>query len=133
MKAGWPRIFLQGELGEPSLELTVWGEFADPDVDGLSNLIEYFTGNDPHGASSVAPLGQPVISGDEISAEYHQSLSAIGVVGQVEWSADLKTWSRSGVTQAAAGEDESHVTVRARVAIGDAQQAFFRLAVQRAQ
>ena len=55
----------------------------------------------------------------------------LAIVGQVEWSADLKSWSRDRVEQSVSSEDETHLTVRASVPVGTARRAFFRLAVQR--
>jgi hypothetical protein len=130
---GWLAAnFTEGVLGNPALELEVWGEFADPDRDRLSNLMEYFTGNDPNAAATTDVLSQPEISGDDITVEFRQSLSAIGVSGLVEWSTDLQSWSRQGIVQEAAGEDATHATLRASWPIGEASKAFFRLTVQHA-
>jgi hypothetical protein len=124
--------FSEVDLFDPALEAEVWGEHADPDEDGLSNLMEYFTARDPRRADSTAVLGAPQIAGEEIFVEFRQSLSAIGVVGQVEWSADLLNWSRLGVEQEPIGEDSGHVVMRASRSIGEARKAYFRLTVQRA-
>ena len=123
--------FSEVELLDPALETEVWGDQADPDDDSLSNLMEYFTAGDPRQSDSFAVLGAPQISGDEIVVEFRQSLSAVGVVGQVEWSPDLKTWSRQGIEQVALGESAGHVAMRASLPIGDVRKAYFRLTVQR--
>ncbi|MBC8038993.1 MAG: hypothetical protein H7Y06_00455, partial [Opitutaceae bacterium] len=39
--------FTSTELNNPALESTVWGNLADPDADGVSNLLEYALGGDP--------------------------------------------------------------------------------------
>ncbi len=128
---GWlAQNFAAAVLGDPSKEAAVWGRFADPDKDGLTNLMEYFTGGDPRVASTADVLDQPQISGDQIVLQYRRSLSAIGVLGQVEWSVDLKSWSREGVEQVDAGEDETHVTVRVTWPLGEASRAYFRLTAQ---
>ncbi|MGI9242763.1 MAG: hypothetical protein ACR2RV_18345 [Verrucomicrobiales bacterium] len=130
---GWLHAnFSAGVLGDPGLELEVWGDHADPDEDGLSNLMEYFIAGDPQAAEPVEPLAMLEVNGDEISVEFRQSLSAVGVVGQVEWSDDLSTWSRVGIEQVPLGEDSTHATVRASRVIGNAPRAYFRLTVQRA-
>lgn len=128
---GWlAKHFSASVLGNPDLEATEWGQFADPDKDGLSNLLEYFIAGDPLVATTTDVLGRLQISGGQIVLEYRRSLSAIGVVGQVEWSTDLKVWSREGIEQQEAGGDETHQAVRVSWPLVEARKAFFRLSVQ---
>ena len=123
--------FSNSAVTNPALEAEVWGGHADPDRDGLKNLLEYFIGSDPQLANPEGALLMPEISGDRISVEFRQSLRAIGVIGQVEWSDDMVNWSRIGIEQVPLGEDVTHATVRASKAVGSARKAYFRLTVQR--
>ncbi|MBC8011801.1 MAG: Ig-like domain repeat protein, partial [Burkholderiales bacterium] len=45
--------FTVEQLGNPALEATVWGHLADPDSDGVSNLLEYALDGDPLAASGT--------------------------------------------------------------------------------
>jgi hypothetical protein len=76
------------------------GELADPDHDGLANLLEFATGNLPN-----TPNGAIVhLAKSESSLEftYRRSHAAVahGIQFAVEWSDTLNSgWSSSGVTQ----------------------------------
>ena len=63
---GWQQIhFTEGELGDVNLEVSVWGEAADPDQDGRTNLLEYAQGTDPRSASNRS--GALVVEGSDQS------------------------------------------------------------------
>jgi hypothetical protein len=129
---GWlAQNFSVATLGDAALESEIWGDQADPDDDGLSNLLEYFGGYNPNVTESVAAISRPEFSGEEIFVEYRKSLSASGVVGQVEWSDDLQVWHRDGLVETRVGEDETHATFRASRLAGAADKAYFRLSVRR--
>jgi sialate O-acetylesterase len=56
--------FSPEELGTPDLESSVWGYDADPDGDGLGNLLEYAFGLDPRASDgSLQPISIVVESG----------------------------------------------------------------------
>ncbi len=39
--------FGAGPMADPGLETVLWGSHADPDQDGMCNMLEYMTGSDP--------------------------------------------------------------------------------------
>ncbi len=51
--SSWLSVFFSpAELGDPGLEDTLWGDGADPDKDGRSNLLEYGLGSGPTDAEN---------------------------------------------------------------------------------
>ena len=74
----------------------------DSDGDGVKNLMEYFMGLDPlvrNNGSLVSVHGDG--NSNFLSLTYRKSKEITGVVGAVEWSADLGTgnWSSYGITE----------------------------------
>lgn len=49
---GWQLTAFATEITNPALESTIWGDLADPDHDGLTNLMEYYLGTDPRVATT---------------------------------------------------------------------------------
>jgi hypothetical protein len=88
------------------------GPYADPEVDGLGNLLEYVYGLNPAQSNAVPQLTPAV---ETINAEPHLTISlqlsggASDVSVTPQWSADLLGWSSSSsILQplpAVAGED----------------------------
>ncbi len=73
-------------------------DFADPDGDGIANLMEYALMLDPS-KPDVAGLPDPVFRNDTLSLTYKRPASAADVSYQVEWTEDLVTWHPEGVAE----------------------------------
>jgi autotransporter-associated beta strand protein len=71
-------------------------DLADPDQDGVVNLLEYATGSSPN-ARNPSP-GTMLKQGSVLTFSYVRNPSATDVVYSVEWSDSLQSaWSTSGV------------------------------------
>ena len=82
--------FTAAELLDPLTS----GDAADPDHDGIANLLEFLTG---HAPKSPDPGGVVVRGTDSISGEAYLTLtfdrvSGKGLTGMVQTSVDLDTW-----------------------------------------
>lgn len=92
---------------------------ADPEGDGLNNLLEFFMGLDPavgdKGAIAVT------VQGGQISMTYRKAKSATGVTGTAKWKSDLASpaaWSAAGVTDVLVSDQGVYEIRRASVAMG---------------
>jgi len=120
----WPGVTDQAIIGPD----------ADPDGDGLANLLEFASGLPPTSAStspvSLAATGSPIVF------SYRRSHAAVagGFQFFVEWSDTLgNDWSTAGVTQSeVAGSDEGTARLwQASLPAGSTGKRFVRLRVTR--
>lgn len=96
---------------------------ADPDGNGVTNLLEYAVGI-PHG---VVPIGRLPISGrigDALSLTYRKVQTDVTYVP--EWSDDLTVWNTTGITITGNGVYET-----ASVPVNAGRRGFMRLQVNR--
>jgi hypothetical protein len=104
---------------------------ADPDGDGVPNLIEFATGKDP---TTASPAGTAV-SYDSSSLDYRytRSLDALnsGVTFSVEWNDTLNAsqWSSADVSETILSDDGLIQQVKAAVPAGSSGRRFVRLKV----
>jgi hypothetical protein len=104
---------------------------ADPDADGVSNLMEYFMGLNPALADAVSPQFNSTGSG--LQLDYRRSKAITGISSTVEWTASLAgaaTWSTSGVTDTLVSDQGTYEIRRSRVSFTSPETAkFLRLRV----
>jgi hypothetical protein len=121
--------FTAAELADPSLS----GDQADPDHDGLCNLMEYAMGLPPRTPNPNAL--NPRIENGYFTISYTQAKSAVDVSLFAEQSDDLANWySGTNYLQQVGIEDlgaTQLVTVRAVAPVGSGASGFVRLRVAR--
>jgi len=102
---------------------------ADPDGNGLVNLMEYFFGMEPGSDAAGAMLiGTPTST--NFHMDYRRSKALHGVTGGVAWRNDLSigTWSTNGVTDEFVSDEGTYEIRRATVPrLPDESRKFLRL------
>lgn len=104
--SGWRASrFTSAELADPALEATVWGDLADPDGDGIPNLLEYALNTAPKSPGQMPPvvLDTSDPAHPRLTITYTRLLraQAAGLDYRVEWSDTLapNSWTVEGVTE----------------------------------
>jgi len=104
---------------------------ADPDNDGLPNLIEWACYLNP--VTNSAMSNAPVRTGATLEFTYNRSASAMnaGTSFTVEWSDTLPgaNWSNSGVTEQLLSDNGTVQQIKANVPAGTNNRRFIRLKV----
>ncbi len=128
--------FTAAELASPAIS----GDLADPDGDGIPNLLEYALNLDPRAArtTGLPTVGQTMLGGQQyLTLTYTQVMGATGITYLPQASGDLSTWNGgSGYTVAvsttanADGATQT-VVVRDAVPLSGATRRFLRLQVSR--
>ena len=114
------------------------GATADPDADGLANLLEYALGGEPLAPDAAARQPTSAITPDgRLTLTYFQPSDRSDLVYSVEWISDLAAgpWATgSGIvteTARVATEGGELVTVRADADLATSPRQFLRLRVTR--
>ena len=103
---------------------------ADPDRDGLANLMEFAVGSHPKTASPSPIRMQHGPAGLELNYSRHKQATAVGLLYTVEWSDDLNPadWSSAGVVQTSIQDWATEEQFKALVPSGGGRR-FVRLRV----
>jgi autotransporter-associated beta strand protein len=99
---------------------------AEPDNDGVQNLMEYATAMNPTLNDTVPVSGTKV--GSVLEFVYRKNKAATDVTYIVEWSDDLVTWSTVGVTSSLFTDGTTTQQIKALVPAGVGRR-FVRLKV----
>ncbi len=107
---------------------TLTDELADPDGDGVANLLEYATARNP--VSNDASPASAAWSGGTLEFIYTRNKAATDVTYTVEWSDDMAIWSAAGVTQSVLTDGTTIQEIKALVPASVVRR-FVRLNVSR--
>ena len=104
---------------------------ADPDNDGINNLLERALGLNPTASNPASDQQQLSADGTSLILYYPRSRAATDLKYQVVWSKDLQTWSAEGVTDTVLSSNAATEQHEARVPLSllDPIRSFLRLQV----
>jgi hypothetical protein len=104
---GWRLLYWPGDAPNPATESTTWGDDADPDKDGLTNLMEFYFGTNPtvptsNPATNSMP-GRPVLgfTGSPTryaTVSYTRRKALAPLTAELQTSIDLSGWDPLGFT-----------------------------------
>lgn len=120
------RNFLSA-TADATLETGVYGSMADPDHDNVPNLMEFFLGTDPAWNEGTREFTGPFHDAGSLVLRYRRSVLTSGVTGGMEWSPDLRSWSRFGLAESVIDGDAASLLIEARLPAPAQGPAFFRL------
>jgi autotransporter-associated beta strand protein len=116
-----------GRFGDAWDNETVAGDLADPDGDGVKNLLERAFGGNPL-LSDVSQM--PALdTTSPLAMTYRKSKSAVDLVFRVEESANLTDWSPASGSGTLIGDDGEVETIRFTTLPGSAGTRFIRLSI----
>jgi hypothetical protein len=121
---------------EELTDIAVSGDSADPDSDGLPNLLEYALGAAPKSSDSVTHTPMAGMEEGYLTLSYTRPNTVTDITYSTEWSPDLSTWSSGGgvvetVSSTDNGNGTTTVVTRSAAALADTPRQFLRLRVTR--
>jgi hypothetical protein len=104
---------------------------ADPDGDGVSNLMAYFMALDPKGGQGLVGYGVKEVADSSVSLTYRRAKRVTGVTAQVQSAGDLSSgWGTNGVQETVVDKGAyEEVTATVTTPPGSTKM-FLRLSVQ---
>jgi len=118
------------KFGANANNAAIAGDAADPDKDGIPNLMEYAFNGDPLSAGgSILPVfGR---EGNNLTLTYRQNDAATDITYTVEQTSDLGSWTTANPTVTVLSDDGSIKLVKASVPMGAVVKLMLRLRVTR--
>ncbi|MGD7654666.1 MAG: Ig-like domain-containing protein [Verrucomicrobiales bacterium] len=123
----WQTANFPGETDE-----AIIGANADPDMDGISNLVEYGLNTDPNDGSDV-PVTTAATDGEDLWIHYTQVDSATDIDYIVEWSTDLTSWFDTYISETTDPDpavDADYPVIKASVGTAGDPALFMRVRIE---
>ena len=102
---------------------------ADPDGDGIANVMERFFGLNPIVADPSSAVPAAAMLGTNLTMTYTHSLMATDLFYQVQWSSDLLGWLTNSVTDLGVYTNGNHEVRQGSVPASTGNPLFMRVQV----
>ena len=102
---------------------------ADPDGDGIANVMERFFGSNPLVAEPSSGVSAAAMLGGNLTMNYAHSLTATDLTWQVQWSSDLFGWLTNNVTDIGISTNGGIEVRQGRVPASTSDPLFMRVRV----
>ncbi|MCW1925679.1 hypothetical protein OKA05_24185 [Luteolibacter arcticus] len=123
---GWRGGSFGGAVGNPAMRNSLWGDDADPDGDGVSNLFEFLSATDPLQGDAGLAGSLRVQNGKAIFSHRQTPVTNHLVDHYVEWSPDLHRWYTGGILYNLVQDGGDHLKLDAHITTHGMKRAFFR-------
>ena len=129
----WRRRYFATEARDPGLEATLWGNHADPDGDGVSNLVEFAFGGDPRHPGGGLSISNLRVDGRFIRLRISRVTSDPETLLDAQVSSDLRNWNEvAGFVENDIRDEEGRRTLDLGCPLpGNAATGFVRFVVRR--
>jgi hypothetical protein len=121
--------FDAADLLNPALEGTLWGDLADPDLDGLVNLMEFASGTDPLLASAAPLSWKAYPESGLMRLRFTRRAGLPANYGSLEKSADLVNWDSGGIELSVVSLKDGIELIEANVESSSDTPVFVRMLV----
>ncbi len=116
------------KFGANAGNAAIAGPTADPDADGISNLLEYALNTDPMNAASLS-LPTVGMTGGTMTFTYRKNDAASDLSYVVQQSSDLLSWTAANVVNTILSDDGSTSVIQASIPVGASTKLWLRLSV----
>jgi len=116
------------KFGSDANNPAIAGDLADPDHDGLCNLLEYGFNTNP-----LLPDTAPALAfeGADLVLIYRRNLAATDLIFDIRATPDLSTWSDAGETESLVSDDGVTRVIRAQLPYPSGLQKSYRIEMTR--
>ncbi|HET6409233.1 MAG TPA: Calx-beta domain-containing protein [Chthoniobacteraceae bacterium] len=124
-------VWRQDQFDSDATNLSIAGNGADPDFDGIINLFEYALKLDPRKPDAMPGMPWTEMNAGVLSILYRKNLLATDLTYSIQGSSDLSGWSTIPVTEVMVSGDTETRVIRATPTSppGGQQQQFLRLLI----